>query len=261
MPAQRVTGLGGQRRGLLLHGVGVAGEMTYGPMIPELSGFSEVLVPDLYGAGQAYSGPFELPELVTHLCHWLDELGWFELDLVGYSFGGLVAMLLKQAQPARFEKTVLIEPGLMERLSWSETLERRRQYSAVTQPLLAGEASTDGITAFLDLVSPQRSKHPRVERKVVARLAQNPTGLAYGLQAVSGAAESLDRPALLAAQRQVLSLVGGNTPAPAHALHQAQAKARTDWAYQAIPGCDHALPYQKPGPVAEAINTFIADDA
>ena len=255
----------GSRRLVLLHGAGVAGALTFGGMLPALTQASEVLVPDLYGAGETFfkgsqEAAFSVTELVGHLTQLLGDLKWTEFDLAGYSFGGLVAMKLAQTGKFSIPATALVEPALMERDDWQETLHRRRLYTQATQPLKTESSPEAGVSAFLDLVSPHRSRHPRVERRVVSRLAHRPVGLAHALEAVAREAETLDRQALIASQSNVLSVVGGKTPEPAHALHR-QLATRHDWHYHCVPGCDHALPYQKPAVIAELLNGFTGTDA
>jgi len=251
------------RRLVCLHGAGVAGVPTWGPMLPDIDRFDQIWVPDLYGAGDTHhvtgERPFSIPELVKHLTLCLADLQWQQFDLVGYSFGGVLAMELAAAGDFQITSSVLIEPALMEREDWCETQTRRRAYVKACEPLKHNSSPEQGVTEFLDLVSPNRSKHPRVERRVVSRLAKRPVGLAYALESVNQHAETLDRAALIQAQPdRVLSLVGGRTPPQAHRLHQQLAQQHAGWHYQIIEGCDHALPYQKPQAVARALNAFFA---
>lgn len=258
---RRVRNPDGAGRLLLLHGAGVAGDLTWTPMIGGLASCSDLLIPDLYGAGDTVHAQrecaFSIAQQIEHLCALLEQLGWDRFDLVGYSFGGLCAMELARALPTRINNLVLIEPGLMERADWQETLERRRLYTQATEPLKTTNDPRAGVTAFLDLVSPHRSRHPRVESRVISRLAHRPVGLACALEAIAHHAETLDRSELIRQLPQTLSLVGSKTPAPAHELHRHLANQHAHWHYQVIEGCDHALPYQKPDAVGRAITQFL----
>ena len=248
------------RRVVLLHGAGVAGVLTWGSVLPELEGLGQAFVPDLYGAGDTSDdrgeAPFTIDELHDHVAQCLLEIGWEQFDIVGYSFGGLLAMRLAADPRFVVGQSVLIEAALMEREDWQETLVRRRLYTQATQPLKNQADPEHGVRAFLDLVSPDRSRHPRVERRVVARLAHRPCGLANALEAVAELAETLDRPSLIRQQPRTLSLVGAKTPQAAHQLHQRLAQTIESWSYRSIEGCDHALPYQKPQALARAVNRF-----
>ena len=251
----------GEGKMLLLHGAGVAGDLTWTPMLGALAARGDLLIPDLYGAGdtvhQQGEQAFTIADQLEHLRALLDQLDWHDFDLVGYSFGGLCAMELARGLPTRITNLILIEPGLMERADWQETLQRRRLYTRATEPLKTAKDPRDGVTAFLDLVSPHRSRHPRVESRVISRLAHRPLGLAYALEAIAQHAETLDRPELIGSLPRTLSLVGSKTPKPAHALHQQLSNQHAHWHYEVIEGCDHALPYQKPDAVGRAIQRFL----
>ena len=110
-----------------------------------------------------------------------------------------------------------------------------------------------GVTHFLDLISPNRSTYPRVERMTIQRLVNRPKGLAYALMAVNEAAWHVDRMALIDQAPPTLSLVGSKSVEDAHAFHRLLATSKLQWRYQSVPGVDYALPYQKPSGCANLI--------
>lgn len=231
-------------------------------MLPSWSKFRWVVIPDLYGAGTTWhdqgESDFEVSEQVDHLIALMQQGAWSELSpkdwyLVGYSFGGLIAIELARRWPAR--RMVLLEPALMEAESWQATMDRRHQYVNATAPLRTASEPSDGVRAFLDIVSPNRSRHPRVESAVIRRLSHRPVGLACALDSVSRFAPHWDREKALGELRDVSSLIGSKTPAQAHQLHRQLAERRDDWHYHCVAGVDHALPYQKPRVVAELIDS------
>ena len=93
----------GVGRLLLLHGAGVAGDLTWTPMIGALAPFAELLIPDLYGAGDTVheqgEQAFTIADQLEHLCALLEQLGWDDFDLVGYSFGGCVRWNCRACYP------------------------------------------------------------------------------------------------------------------------------------------------------------------
>ena len=102
------------RRLVLVHGAGVAGRYTWEALQHFLNGWSEILVPDLRGAGDTQSldskeHPFLVEELVADLQALLRHLGWARFDLGGYSLGGLISLLLKQNLRNQVEKQYLLE--------------------------------------------------------------------------------------------------------------------------------------------------------
>lgn len=248
------------RKVLMLHGAGVDGAFTWEPMMGHLSCWGTLLVPDLRGMGQSVplplgreESPFTVEQVVSDVSALLDYLGWFESDLAGYSFGGLVAMLLKQQRPSAFRKTYLLEPALLERPDVDEMREVRGNYSVAARMMRDALDPETGIAHFLDLISPRRSKNARVEHATVHRLKNRVLGLSYALDAVTDAVRRLDRQSILAAQSDVLSFVGGKSLDSMKACHQAIAEQRSDWHYCEVVGTDHSLPFQKPSKIADSI--------
>jgi hypothetical protein len=155
--------------------------------------------------------------------------------------------------PGVIDDLVLLEPALLERSSLEALRELRSLYLVASVSLLTEDDPVIGVTQFLDLISPNRSTHPRVEHMTVQRLASRPKGLAYSLMAVNDAAWNIDRMELIDQAPRTLSLVGSKTVDDAHAFHQILAASKEQWFYQSVPGVDHALLYQKPGVCAELI--------
>ncbi|MHB0776391.1 alpha/beta fold hydrolase [Halomonas sp. WWR20] len=245
---------------LLLHGAGVAGELTWLPMVGHLTAWRTLLVPDLRGMGETrapdgHERPFTLDEVVADVAALLENHEVEQCDVAGYSFGGLVAMRLKQHLGSRIGRTRLLEPALLEREDRDIMIEVREGYAEAAERIrLAGSAEA-GIIAFLDLIAPHRSKNPRVERLMVRRLAHRPLGFAHALDCVTEAVRHVDREALLAAQRDVISIVGGKSLAVMKAYHAALERDRDDWRYVELPGTDHSLPFQKPRRIAAILQS------
>jgi len=246
------------RRLVLVHGAGVAGRHTWEALQRFLSGWSEVLVPDLRGAGDTQSldsheHPFLVEELVADLQALLSHLGWTRFDLGGYSLGGLVSLLLKQNLRDQVEKQYLLESAALDRLDWQETVSVRQQFAAAAQVLHQQDAET-GIKRFLDTISPNRRISEQVEKLTIQRLGERAKGFAHSLEAVNAAISQLDRERLLAAQGDVSSFIGSLSVEPMHELHRCLAEQMPNWHYFMIPGTDHSLPYQKPRQIAQLMN-------
>lgn len=243
---------------VLLHGAGVASELTWYPMLSRFSAYRRVLAIDLRGMGRSHAvdlidRPIQLDQVVADLEAVAVAFQIETADLVGYSFGGLVSLMWNAATPNRVRRLALIEPALLERESLDALRAVRASYAQAVDALVHHEDPRFGVTNFLDLIAPKRSTHPRVERMTVQRLAARPLGLAYALMAVNEAAWHVDRFALIEAAPATLSIVGGKSPLVAHTLHQRLAETLERWTYVVIPGVDHALPYQKPEAVADAV--------
>ena len=248
------------RKILMLHGAGVDGAFTWEPMLRHLSHWGTLLIPDLRGMGQSVPLPedreesaFTVEQVVEDVRALLDYLGWFECDLAGYSFGGLIAMLLKQQRSSGFQKTYLLESALLERPDLNEMRDVRENYSIAAKMMREQTPEELGITYFLNLISPKRSKAIRVEHATVHRLKHRVLGLSYALDAVTDAVQRLDRAEILAVQGDVNSFVGGKSLDTVKACHQDISGQRDDWHYHEIGGTDHSLPFQKSSKIAEII--------
>ena len=240
------------RRLLLLHGGGVAGRITWGGILPHLKHWNEILVPDLRGTGKTRypdhkEHGFEAEEVVADLTALLDHLAWNKFDLGGYSYGGMIAMLLKAARPAAVENTYLLEPALLGKMNDEESIRSRELILHAAKRLRELENVGEGLELFLDAVAPNRSRGSKNEEIIRERLSHRPAGLACAIECVSHAAKRLDRTQLIAAQANVSSFIGGRSHPAVYQLCQEIAAGRNDWACHLIQGADHALPFPEAG--------------
>jgi len=254
-----------QRRLLLLHGGGVAGRLTWGGILPHLAHWNEILVPDLRGAGKTHypdrhDRDFTAEEVVGDIIALLDHLGWTRFDLGGYSFGGLIAMLLKTARPAAVGNTYLLEPALMGKMSDTETIASRELMLHAAKRLrnLELEHIDAGLELFLDAVAPNRTRGSKNEEIVRSRLSHRPAGLACAIECVFEASKRLDRRALVAAQADVDAFIGGRSHPEVYELCRSIAAGRDDWRCHLIQGADHALPFQKAEGIAGLMNAAVS---
>ncbi len=241
------------RRLVLLHGAGVAGEDTWQALLTHLELWSEILVPDLRGMGQTVSPdggeyPYTAQEVVTDVAQLLSHLNWQRFDLAGYSMGGLISMLYKQQYSQHVEKQYLLESAAVDRGDWQASLELRRQYMQAAEYL--DSDPEEGVRQFLDTISPNRKVSPLVEKVTIERLASRPDGFAYALKCVTDALHGVDREALVAAQGDVSSFIGGNSVAAMHEYQRTLAERLPNWHYYMVAGTDHSLPFQKPRQIA-----------
>jgi pimeloyl-ACP methyl ester carboxylesterase len=251
------------RRLLLLHGGGVAGKITWGGILPHLRHWNEILVPDLRGTGKTRypdhkEHGFEAEEVVADLAALLDYLAWEKFDLGGYSYGGLIAMLLKAARPLAVKKTYLLEPALLGKMSDEESIRSRELILHAAKRLRELKNLGEGLELFLDAVAPNRSRGSKNEEIIRERLSHRPAGLACAIECVSHAAKRLDRQQLIAVQANVSSFIGGRSHPAVYQLCQEIAAGRDDWHCHLIQGADHALPFQKPEAIAELMNKDVA---
>lgn len=249
-----------KRRLVLLHGAGVAGVDTWEHIILFLSYWSEVLVPDQRGMGETHypdkkEHPFTAQELVGDINALVDHLGWWQFDLGGYSMGGLVSLLLKQQHADRIGKQFLLESAVLDRPCWETTVDLRNQFSSAAVHLRQSMDVDRGIKNFLDAISPNRRVSPQVEKLTVSRLGSRPIGFANALDCVTKAIQGIDREALVAAQGDVTSFIGGNSVELMHQYQRELAERMPNWHYFLMAGTDHSLPFQKPRQIARIMNT------
>jgi 2-hydroxy-6-oxonona-2,4-dienedioate hydrolase len=101
---------------LLLHGIGASAERWL-PVVPELSKYFKVIIPDIIGFGYSDKPTVEytLDFFIAFLQGFLDNLSIENLNIVGSSFGGWVAMEFAIRFNRRVDKLVLAAPaGLMQ---------------------------------------------------------------------------------------------------------------------------------------------------
>lgn len=273
---------------LLLHGAGVAGQLTWQYIVHFLQSERDVLVIDLPQMGDSYflehfglsgrlvsevaaesaSDSLLFGRYMTALIELYDalkvRLGWQSFDLVGYSFGGLLAMHLSECLPVR--SLILIEPAAL--MSDDDGVLRRRSedYQSIAEQLFAtteiassyqDQSKVDGDKAFirfLDIVSPQRQRS--LDDVAIKRLANERVGLSYGLNAVAQALASHSQEYVgWRSTLPGLAFVGGLS---SEAMKARLSKLSEDSGWQVIevPSADHGLVYVKPKDIARAMRAF-----
>lgn len=95
---------------VLLHGGG-AGAATWHPLIPALSAYFRVIVPDIVGFGESDkpSAPYDRPFFSQWLWDFLCALGLNRSHLAGLSMGGPIAVQFCLDHAERVDRLVLID--------------------------------------------------------------------------------------------------------------------------------------------------------
>lgn len=169
---------------LLLNGLGASIEM-WAPLADRLEGH-ELIAFDLPGAGETPPArrPLRMAQLATLVARLLDALGYDRVDVLGYSFGGILAQDLARLHPDRVDRLVLCgtSPGLpclpphplVSSLMLSPARYRNRRLAKLILPVIAG-----GRT---------RRDPEALQAHLRDRLANPPTTLGYlhQLYAVTG---------------------------------------------------------------------------
>jgi pimeloyl-ACP methyl ester carboxylesterase len=122
----------GQGRPLvLLHGGLGSGEM-FGPVIPVLAGGRKVVAPDLQGHGRTpdIDRPIDIRVMAGDIAALIDHLGLGQVDLVGYSLGGGVALHTAAQRPELVRRLVTVSANIRRDAIYPEMLGQQAQVSA-----------------------------------------------------------------------------------------------------------------------------------
>lgn len=108
------SGGGPGRPVVLVHGFGASSEWQWTPQAVDLAADRRVVMPDLlwFGGSSSTRADYSLDHQVAAVVAALDALDVGEADLVGISYGGMVAFELAAAYPGRVRRLVLVDsPG------------------------------------------------------------------------------------------------------------------------------------------------------
>jgi len=97
---------------LMLHG-GLGSIEMFEPGLPTLAESRQVIGVDLHGHGRTPLGDrqIDLPDMGDDMALLLEKLGLEQVDVLGYSLGGGVALRLAVQHPSRVRRLVLVSAG------------------------------------------------------------------------------------------------------------------------------------------------------
>lgn len=171
---------------LLLHGF-TGSVATWLPFIPSFAEQSQVVAVDLLGHGQsaapAEPSRYRMECCVSDLLSLLDQLKLDQIDVLGYSMGGRIALHLAAAASSCIRSLILegASPGI------ADAAARKERIAA--DNTLADQIEGQGLTAFVDYweqlpLFASQSLLPtnvRAEQRK-QRMQNNPQGLANSLR-------------------------------------------------------------------------------
>lgn len=116
---------------LLLHG-GLGSIDMFAPVLPTLVEGRQVIAVDLHGHGRTSLGdrPILLPDIGDDLAALLKELGYEQVDVLGYSFGGGAAFRLAVQHPGLVRRLALVSAGYARDGFYPEMLSMQAQVGA-----------------------------------------------------------------------------------------------------------------------------------
>ncbi len=94
---------------VLLHGGGSTAETSFGAIVPRLARHHRVIAPEQQGHGHTSDAarPLSFEQMADDTAALLERLGVHGADVLGYSNGGVVALLLARRHPALVRRLVL----------------------------------------------------------------------------------------------------------------------------------------------------------
>jgi pimeloyl-ACP methyl ester carboxylesterase len=122
---------------LLLHG-GLGNIEMFLPNLPALAAARQVIAVDLHGHGRTSLGdrPIDLVDIGNDLAVVLKALGYTQVDVAGYSFGGGAALRLAVQHPALVRRLVVMSAPFAQNGFHSEMLPQQAQVGAAMAPMI-----------------------------------------------------------------------------------------------------------------------------
>ena len=120
---------------VLIHGVG-SQHGDWEAVAHTLASQFTILRFDLrgHGASEAPPGPYEIEDFAADLVALLDELGWAQPNIAGFSLGGLIAQCIALDQPSRVNKLALLGTVAGRTPEEQERVEGRLEFIASSHP-------------------------------------------------------------------------------------------------------------------------------
>lgn len=122
---------------LLLHG-GLGSIDMFGPVLPRLAANHKVIAVDLQGHGRTPLGDraIDLGDLGDDMAALLDHLGYDQVDVAGYSFGGGVAFRLAVQHPDKVRRLIVVSAPFAQDGFYPEMLPMQAQVGAAMAPMM-----------------------------------------------------------------------------------------------------------------------------
>lgn len=241
---------------LLINGIGAAAEM-WAPLVARLDGH-EIVAFDLPGTGGSppLRRPVRMRGLADLVARLVGTLGYRSIDVLGYSFGGILAQELARRRPERVDRLVLCatSPGLISvppkplaaMLMLTPARYSDRSVALRVIPLIAGGRTRRDPTALLE--------------HLTYRLARPPSTRGY-LQQLYALTGWSSMPWLSRVRHETLIMVGDQDPL-IHVINaRYMTKAMPHARLRVIRGGGHLFLLDQPGSVVRELAGFLAPAA
>lgn len=148
--AWRSSGSPGAPAAVFIHGLG-GNRFSWEPQLSALAGLRQCLACDLPGYGKSAGLPGTLPEMAGLIADWIGGLGRGPADVVGLSFGGMVAQHLAIDHPGAVRTLALLDTSPAFGFDGVTTPE---QWLATRVNVSPGAAAPDTVLIIAGLVGP-----------------------------------------------------------------------------------------------------------
>jgi pimeloyl-ACP methyl ester carboxylesterase len=144
---------------LLLHG-GLGSSDMFEPLLPILGQNRQLITVDLQGHGRSSLGnrPIRCDAIADDVAALLKRVGRAQVDVLGYSFGGCVALRLAVQHPALVRRVVLVSTPFADNGWYPEMRAQQKQVSAAMLPMMKETPMYKSYVA----VAPKPDDFPRL---------------------------------------------------------------------------------------------------
>jgi pimeloyl-ACP methyl ester carboxylesterase len=144
---------------LLLHG-GLGSTDMFQPIMPKLTAHRQVIAIDLQGHGRTELGTrkFDLLDMGDDVATVIDQLGYRQVDVLGYSFGGGVGFRFAAQHPDKVRRLVLVSVGFSDQAFYPEIRAQQDQIGAASAEFMKETPMYKSYVA----VAPKPEDFPRL---------------------------------------------------------------------------------------------------
>lgn len=259
---------------VVLHGgPGIGSAYLQEPLTGLLGGERQLLFYDQRGSG--YSGGADEPtdltieRLVADLEVLRERAGLESMDLLGHSFGGLLAIHYALEHPARVSRLILVDPDPVTRQLWER---HRQRVDARTPPGVAAEIAEmekepgfredrERVESWLTLRMHAYVAEPADAERIEFRLAEPVLrNLAVTPRAIREDLGEWDLRPRLADVRTATLIVAGEDSVFAVSAFETLRDGMTDARLALLPGCGHFPFIEAPEAFADIVRRFLREE-
>jgi pimeloyl-ACP methyl ester carboxylesterase len=144
---------------LLLHG-GLGSTDMFAPLLPSLAEHRQVIAVDLHGHGRTELGSrkISLVDIGDDVAAVLGQLGYQQVDVLGYSFGGGVGFRLAVQHPQKVRRLAIVSAGFSDRGFYDDI---RAQQNGITAEAFQMMKETPMYKSYA-AVAPKPEDFPRL---------------------------------------------------------------------------------------------------